>query len=616
LALTLALWFAWEWLLFALRVGTARSRLTVVREVRDEQGPVDTLWAGRLFQVRIELKLTGGIGIPYATVAEWVPFGAEAVKGETSYEGPIEPGQAVELVYTLRCAASGRVRFEGLKLRLADVQGFFEYLAFIAAAATYRVLPSLASPAGQAGTVKRHNLLPPPGQHRFRRPGSGSELLDLRDYLPGDPPKTIAWKLSARRDRLITKEYESEVPVRCTLFVDASNSVRLGPPGQNALTGLVQIAAAVTQAVAGGRDFIGLCLFDEHAARVVRPARGPRHVVHLLNLLADSAGLAPTTGEVEADSLTPLTYAFAREVYPHLLRPEVNGVPFWLPWLFPSPPYTHRHPTSADSLYRWLPLLMPVYWVLGFLLIAVCWVGAGWLLNRDYYPLPVALVLIILLGFGLALAYIRIPPALFFPQRRRLWRWRKQLAAILSVRYNLGPGGLGRLLEDDEGYSVYLQRFLAEHHVPFPLPLYDRGGRFLFAAPAKVGVLSQTLTRAVGKGRDNELFVLLADLLELPDSLDPLLRAIRVALARHHRMLVVCPWPPGVPPPGEAPAAGNGSVEAVLHRATTTRFQHAYAHLRLTFGRLGVPVICAQSQDSPRVILERLALLREPGRKR
>src|SRR5439155_22878703 len=120
----------------------------------------------------------------------------------------------------------------------------------------------------------------------------------LRDYLPGDPPKTIAWKVSARRDRLITKEFESEVPVRCTLFVDISHSVRVGPPpltlpsppaeggegrmsltlppppaeggegrvrGRNALASLVEISAAVAQANAGVRDLTGIGLFDEQA---------------------------------------------------------------------------------------------------------------------------------------------------------------------------------------------------------------------------------------------------------------------------------------------------------------------------------------------------------------
>ena len=78
----------------------------------------------------------------------------------------------------------------------------------------------------KARGVEAAQHFPPPGVHRLKRPGGGSELLDLRDYMPGDPPKMIAWKPSARKDKLFTKEFESEVPVRCTLFVDASESTR------------------------------------------------------------------------------------------------------------------------------------------------------------------------------------------------------------------------------------------------------------------------------------------------------------------------------------------------------------------------------------------------------
>src|SRR3954470_5863167 len=44
LGLALALWFAWEWLLHAVRVRTTVRRLRVVREVSDERGAVTTLW--------------------------------------------------------------------------------------------------------------------------------------------------------------------------------------------------------------------------------------------------------------------------------------------------------------------------------------------------------------------------------------------------------------------------------------------------------------------------------------------------------------------------------------------------------------------------------------------
>ena len=132
-----------------------------------------------------------------------------------------------------RCKAPspGVLRFEGVKVRVADLHGFFYRRVFLRDPVEFLVLPPLTDDEGRQRATKRFNTLPPPGIHRLRRPGSGSELLDLRDYRPGDPPKMIAWKASARRDRLITKEYESDVPVRCVLFLDTSDGVRLGPPG-------------------------------------------------------------------------------------------------------------------------------------------------------------------------------------------------------------------------------------------------------------------------------------------------------------------------------------------------------------------------------------------------
>ena len=438
----------------------------------------------------------------------------------------------MELRYRIHCFAVGRLRFEGTRVQMADLQGFFYHSGFVSEPCAYRVLPMLVDAEGRGPTAKRHNLLPPPGVHRLRRPGSGSELLDLRDYLPGDPPRTIAWKISARRDRLITKEFESEVPIRCTLFVDTSNSVRLGPPGQNALARQVQIAAAIAQATVSARDLIGLCLFDEEATNYTRPARTAQHLARLLNVLADAAGLAPTQGKIRPDVLLSLAYSFALEVYPHLLRREINAFPAWLGWLFPRSPFTIREPTFGDYFYGELRFLLVLYVIFacGFLAIAAGLLFALWMnLTRSWGGAvggPLA-CLFVFAELAIALVLVRFAATVFYPKRRRLYRWRKQLAAILSVRYGLLPGGLAMLLEDDEQFALHCQRFLAEHQVPYALPLFDRRGRFLFAAPEKVKVMAQALLRAVRLSHDNELFVLLADLLELPDSLGPLLRAVR-----------------------------------------------------------------------------------------
>jgi len=454
-------------------------------------------------------------------------------------------------------------------------------------------MPALGESRARIRASKRHNVLPLLGQHRHARPGTGSELLDLRDYLPGDPPKTIAWKVSARRDRLMTKEFESEVPIRCTLFVDTSAAVRVGVPGRNALARLVEIAAAVAQVSTGTRDLTGLCLVGEDGTRIVRPARGARHAVKLMNLLADAAVLPPTVVDVPVARLLPLAYALAQERYPEELSADLNYVPWWLPWLAPKAAFTLPRPRlRARTL----------------------WARPGvWLRRR--------------------LRYLRLRLRQFFvarisPHYRRAYRWRKQMAALLAVHYGLGPGGLALLLEDDRLCAEYLQRFLADHQVPAPVPLYDMEGRYLFTSPAKIEALAGALLRSVARGHDNELFVLLVDLLESDAHLTKLLAAVRAALARHHQVMVLCPWPADLPPPRGGRGAHAAHAEpdllamlpvstprpallsSLLWRFTIQRFHKAFATLRRSFARLAVPVLCARDQDSVGLVLKRLEHLR------
>jgi uncharacterized protein (DUF58 family) len=628
LALTLGTWGVGEAVLFSLRCGRLRRQVHVERQLYDDHGPVDALWTGWTFQARLVVRVSDGLSFPFVKITDRLPTGVERAHGDTVYQGPLQPGQVVELRYSLRCGAPGKVRFEGIRVQLADLQGFFYHDTFIPAVSAVRVLPPLADARGHVPTIKRHNLLLPPGIHRHKRPGSGSELLELRDYLPGDPPKTIAWKVSARRDRLITKEFESDVPVRCTVFVDRSNSVRVGPPGHNALSRLVEIAAAVGQGATSSRDLTGLCLFDEQATTYVRPARGRRHLIRLLHLLADAACLKPTSGRAELDTLVPLGYAFAQEVYPEMLRPTVNRLASWAPWIWPDSVFSTRHPRWKDFLYWTLPFLLLVYGVVGIVLLGAVLLGVGAALS-DAIGEPQFFLLWALTGLVAALVFVRLPIRWFFTRRRRLFHWRKRLAALLALRYGLGPGGLGLLLEDQEQLSLYLQRFLAEHQVSYPLSYYDDHGRYLLGAPRKVKVLTTALLRAVGKGHDNELFVLLADLLELTAHLAPLLNAVKVALARHHRVLLVCPWPPDIPPPGARGAgfrkqktaqdenrSSESSLERSIRTATAARFHEAYEQVRRSFSRLGVPVVCAQGGEPARLILDRIDLLRGLGRRR
>jgi uncharacterized protein (DUF58 family) len=559
--LALLAWLTVEYLRFHLSLTLGWPRLKVEREVHDERGPVVTLWAGRTFTVNVRVTCDRRWPMPFGVFDDRFPFGVELVSGGVTAAGELRSGQMAEICYRFRCRSAGPVQFEGVRVRFADPQGFFYLESFIRQPLVYPALPPLVDAEAKHRATKRFNMLIPPGLHRMHRPGSGSELLELRDYRPGDPPKMIAWKPSARRDKLITKEFESEVPVRCTLFIDASQSVRLGPPGKNALARLVEIGSATAQAALANRDQVGLVLFDDASSVHVAPARGKRHLIDLLRRLADVGRLPPATTQADFETLLQLAYPFAVEVYPDLMRRDLNAWRWWLPILFPRPEYL-RKLTLSDAVLPWWRRLSLRHW--------------------------------------------------------RQAAMRKRMAAILSVTQGAAPGGLSALMEDDGLFGQALQRFLADHHVPYPVPMYDWRGKYLFARPEKAEVLADVLLRAVRRGHDNELFVLLVDLYDLHERVEPLRRAVRVALGRHHRVILVCPWPPDMPQPGEVfPGQGNdNAVLRILRRAVVDRYHRAFENVRRDFGRVGVTVVNALQGEPVQLILDRMEQLRVAGIRR
>src|SRR5262249_14321566 len=131
IGLTLLLWFVSQWVLFRIRVYRIRDRLAVERALHDERGPVDNLWARRPFEVRVKVRLNGWFSLPYILLNDRVPFGVEHASGDVRWEGELRPGGPAELSYRIHCLGTGPVRFEGVKVELADLQGFFYLPLFL-----------------------------------------------------------------------------------------------------------------------------------------------------------------------------------------------------------------------------------------------------------------------------------------------------------------------------------------------------------------------------------------------------------------------------------------------------------------------------------------------------
>src|SRR4051794_12203726 len=127
---TLLLWFLAVWAHFTWLTRAVPWRLAVRRELRTAAGPAHVIWARQTASVVAELTWDGGAPLPFVQAVDRVPELVGTPEGEPWVTGPLVRGVPLTLEYRVRCPAAGGLRFDGLKVTVTDLQGFFYRTAF------------------------------------------------------------------------------------------------------------------------------------------------------------------------------------------------------------------------------------------------------------------------------------------------------------------------------------------------------------------------------------------------------------------------------------------------------------------------------------------------------
>ena len=114
------------------------------------------------------------------------------------------------------------------------------------------------------------------GLHRSPRKGFSVEFADFRPYQPGDDLRYVDWKIAARADRWVVKQYEEETNLRATIILDVSRSMdwrsESEEPRLTKRAYAEQLTAALGLLLLRQRDAVGLIRFDD-AVRTSIPPR-------------------------------------------------------------------------------------------------------------------------------------------------------------------------------------------------------------------------------------------------------------------------------------------------------------------------------------------------------
>ncbi|MDU0292965.1 DUF58 domain-containing protein [Saccharothrix longispora] len=196
----------------ALAVTVGRAELEVTREVHPE-------WveAGKEALAHLVVRNRSTRRLPAAVAHDRRTGGSEPVR-----LSGLRPGAVARHTYSLPTGARGRLAIGPVVVERADLFGLARNRVTVGAMSVLHVHPRLHPAASAAGATARHGH---DGAVRTTSMRGGAELRSLRDYVPGDEPRHVHWKASARTGRLMVRDLVDPEETRFTVLLDDRSAV-------------------------------------------------------------------------------------------------------------------------------------------------------------------------------------------------------------------------------------------------------------------------------------------------------------------------------------------------------------------------------------------------------
>ena len=288
--LVLALSLAWTWAsISSVRIARrTRSRRSAVGKVAEESFTVTN--TGFLPKVWLEVRDHSNLPAHYVS----------------QVMNALAPRRSRHWAVRTICRRRGQYTLGPLTLSCGDPLGLFQFTRELRATSSMVVypavipIPSFVPPLGQ---------LPGGDAVRQRTHYITTNVSGVRDYAPGDSFNRIHWRSTARRGRLIVKEFELDPTADIWIVPDMHGAVQSSLPFPEAepedpwfavLRGkkrpdidldpateeyIVAVTASVTQHFIHKDRAVGMAVYGQ-AREVLQPDRGHRQLTKILETLA------------------------------------------------------------------------------------------------------------------------------------------------------------------------------------------------------------------------------------------------------------------------------------------------------------------------------------------
>ncbi|HWO98775.1 MAG TPA: DUF58 domain-containing protein [Bacillus sp. (in: firmicutes)] len=199
-------------------------RLEVQRELNKH-----VYQAGDEFTATIKITRKGYLPLIYMLIQDELPPYLEAHYGKSASKIMIFPffRKEIQVQYSLFGLPRGEHSFKEIRLQTGDFLGFATKEASYKREETYLVYPKVAKVEMPSAILTEYEQGERSSQSLIHH--GGGFVSGIREYQAGDRFAWIDWKASARKNVLVSKEFEQQRTSRLTIVMDGSNRYGLEP---------------------------------------------------------------------------------------------------------------------------------------------------------------------------------------------------------------------------------------------------------------------------------------------------------------------------------------------------------------------------------------------------
>jgi uncharacterized protein (DUF58 family) len=257
-------------MLFGKRTGLQGTRHTLERWSNGDENPVS-----------IALKSDYGTAM-HVRVLDELPV--QFQKRDLVFQGMLPAHGRHTFDYHVRPVQRGVYRYGAIQAYVSSALGLMERRFSLDAEKEVAVYPSYLQ-------LRKYELLAISdrltlaGIKRVRRVAQHAEFERIKEYVSGDDRRTVNWKATARRGRMMVNQYQDERAQQVYALIDGGRVMKMPFEGLSLLDHAINAALVISSIAMRKEDKAGIITFSNTVHDTLAASRQRGHMQKILQLL-------------------------------------------------------------------------------------------------------------------------------------------------------------------------------------------------------------------------------------------------------------------------------------------------------------------------------------------